>query len=131
MMHNHYSSIITSIHLPPPFLSLSLFPFSLSRCKVENYEKSDSDRLISGLGIGNFLSAIFGGFGGCGLIPNTLLNGSAGGEGYASAISYASCLGLSVLAFAPVIGKMLFRIFFLFFVIFFDSVYALTVYLQL
>ena len=74
---------------------------------MENYEKSDSDRLITGLGIGNFISAIFGGFGGCGLIPNTLLNGSAGGEGKVSAISYASFLGLSVLSFAPLIGNHL------------------------
>jgi len=61
---------------------------------------------ITGLGVGNAISAIFGGIGGCGLIPNTVLNGSAGGYGYASEFSYSISLALSVLVFAPVIGRI-------------------------
>ena len=49
---------------------------------------------------------MFGGFGGCGLIPNTLLNGTSGGEGYASSFSYSGFLALFVVVFAPIIGKI-------------------------
>ena len=52
------------------------------------------------------VSALFGGFGGCGLIPNTLLNGTSGGEGYASSFSYSLFLALFVVVFAPIIGKI-------------------------
>jgi MFS superfamily sulfate permease-like transporter len=39
-----------------------------------------------------------------GLIPNTMLNGSSGGLGYASGFSYSIFLGLAVLVFSPLIG---------------------------
>ena len=52
------------------------------------------------------MSALFGGFGGCGLIPNTLLNGTSGGEGYASSFSYSLFLALFVVVFAPIIGRI-------------------------
>ena len=52
------------------------------------------------------VSGLFGGFGGCGLIPNTLLNGDSGGEGYASSFAYSGFLILFVVAFAPIIGKI-------------------------
>lgn len=52
------------------------------------------------------VSALFGGFGGCGLIPNTLLNGNSGGEGYASSFAYSIFLGLFVVVLAPIIGKI-------------------------
>jgi MFS superfamily sulfate permease-like transporter len=52
------------------------------------------------------VSALFGGFGGCGLIPNTLLNGTSGGEGYASSFAYSLFLALFVVVFAPIIGKI-------------------------
>ena len=76
------------------------------RCRVDVYEKDDPDRTSVGLGLGTAASALFGGFGGCGLIPNTLLNGKSGGEGYASGYSYALSLALSVLVFAPIIGRI-------------------------
>ena len=41
-----------------------------------------------------------------GLIPNTLLNGSSGGVGYASGFSYSIFLGLAVLVFSPLIGAI-------------------------
>jgi len=74
------------------------------RCRVSVYEADDPDRTVVGLGLGNMASALFGGFGGCGLIPNTLLNGSSGGLGYASGFAYSACLGLAVVVFSPLIG---------------------------
>ena len=40
------------------------------------------------------------------MIPNTLLNGDSGGEGYASSFAYSLFLGLFVVVFAPIIGKI-------------------------
>lgn len=76
------------------------------RCRVDVFEEGNPDRMIIGLGVGNALSSLFGGFGGCGLIPNTLLNGKSGGRGYLSSLSYALFLSLSVLLFAPIIGTI-------------------------
>jgi len=70
------------------------------------YEEDDPNRLILGLGLGNALSALFGGIGGCGLIPNTLLNGRSGGEGYASEYAYAITLALAAGVFAPQIARI-------------------------
>jgi SulP family sulfate permease len=70
----------------------------------DDYEGDDYDRVVIGLGLGNIISALFGGFGGCGLIPNTLLNGSSGGLGYASGFAYSLFLGLFVVVFSPLIG---------------------------
>eukprot|EP01038_Epipyxis_sp_PR26KG_P006314 gene6314-8694_t len=76
------------------------------RSKSEIYEEDDPDRTVIGLGVGNIISAVFGGFGGCGLIPNTLLNGSNGGLGYASGFSFAISLALAVLLFSPIIAHI-------------------------
>lgn len=76
------------------------------RCRVSVYEQDDPDRTVVGLGLGNMASALFGGFGGCGLIPNTLLNGSSGGLGYASGFAYSACLALAVGVFSPLIGAI-------------------------
>ena len=76
------------------------------RCQVDVYEKDDPNRTAVGLGVGTLVSSLFGGFGGCGLIPNTLLNGKSGGEGYASSYSYVTCLALSVVVLAPLIGSL-------------------------
>ena len=58
------------------------------------------------LGLGNALSSLFGGFGGCGLIPNTVLNSRNGGHTAVSSVSYAVSLSLAVLLFAPIIGRV-------------------------
>ena len=76
------------------------------RSRSPVYEKDSPNRMIVGLGLGNAASALFGGFGGCGLIPNTLLNGRSGGEGYASSFAYSLFLSLAVVVFAPSIGKI-------------------------
>ena len=70
------------------------------------YEKDSADRTVVGQGAGNLLCALFGGFGGCGLIPNTLLNASSGGVGYASGYAYALFTALAVVFCSPVLGAM-------------------------
>jgi len=52
------------------------------------------------------VSCLFGGFGGCGLIPNTLLNLQSGGRGTLSGLSYAVALALFTLLAAPLIGSI-------------------------
>eukprot|EP00613_Pedinella_sp_CCMP2098_P065204 CAMPEP_0171972100 /NCGR_PEP_ID=MMETSP0993-20121228/221085_1 /TAXON_ID=483369 /ORGANISM="non described non described, Strain CCMP2098" /LENGTH=504 /DNA_ID=CAMNT_0012622577 /DNA_START=21 /DNA_END=1535 /DNA_ORIENTATION=+ len=64
------------------------------------------DRALLGLGLGSLASAALGGFGGCGLIPQTVLNLSAGGRGALSSASYAVTMALSVLCLAPLIGAI-------------------------
>lgn len=76
------------------------------RSKSPVHEKDDYDRAVRGMGLGNLVAAMFGGFGGCGLIPNTLLNGSSGGEGYASGYAYAVFMALAVVFASPLLGKM-------------------------
>ena len=67
---------------------------------------SDANRSCVGLGIGNVLSACLGGFGGSGLIPQTILNLSSGGKGTASAVAYAVSMASFVLVLAPLIGAI-------------------------
>ena len=50
-------------------------PTTPTSTPTQSHPSSDPDRLLVGLGLGNLASALFGGFGGCGLIPNTVLNG--------------------------------------------------------
>lgn len=66
----------------------------------------DPNRLTVGLGVGNIVASLFGGFGGCGLIPNSVLNAKSGGMGYASSLAYAALSALGVIAFAPVIASI-------------------------
>jgi SulP family sulfate permease len=70
------------------------------------HEDHPGERVIIGLGLGNAASALFGGFGGCGLVPNTLLNGKSGGDGVASSVAYAAFLSGFILFCAPLIGKI-------------------------
>jgi len=65
-----------------------------------------NNRLLAGLAAGNVASAALGGFGGCGLIPQTLLNAQSGGRGALSAIGYAASMGGCVVLAAPAIGAI-------------------------
>lgn len=76
------------------------------RCIEPDHEVDQPNRTIIGLGVGNFMSSMFGGFGGCGLIPNTLLNNSSGGRGYISGYAYSICTAIAVLLFSPLLGKI-------------------------
>ena len=72
-------------------------------------EEKDYDvpkRSVLAMSAGNLLSASLGGFGGCGLIPQTVLNLKSGGGGPLSSISYAVAMASIVLFFAPLVGKI-------------------------
>ena len=51
-------------------------------------------------------SALLGGIGGCGLIPQTVLNVNAGGGGRVSSAAYATAMATMVLVFAPLVGQI-------------------------
>lgn len=61
---------------------------------------------MKGLGLGNMLSALLGGFGGCGVVPNTSLNNKSGGRLLLSSVFCSLMLGLSVVSIAPLIGAI-------------------------
>ena len=63
-------------------------------------------RSVLAMSSGNLLSAFLGGFGGCGLIPQTVLNIKSGGGGPFSSMSYALAMASFVLFFAPAVGKI-------------------------
>lgn len=63
-------------------------------------------RSVIAMSTGNLISAFLGGFGGCGLIPQTVLNIKSGGGGKFSSISYALSMASFVLFFAPFVGKI-------------------------
>merc|ERR1712176_154628 len=56
---------------------------------------------ILSLAAGNGLSVLLGGFGGCGLVPQTILNLNSGGGGVISTGSYAASMILFALVLAP------------------------------
>ena len=58
------------------------------------------------LAAGNAASAAPGGFGGCGLIPQTVLNLNSGGGGDLSSLFYAAALAAFVLVGGPVVGEL-------------------------
>lgn len=63
-------------------------------------------RSVLAMSAGNIISASLGGFGGCGLIPQSVLNIKSGGGGILSSISYALAMASFVLFFAPLVGKI-------------------------
>eukprot|EP00802_Teleaulax_amphioxeia_P010287 Tamp_10313.p1 GENE.Tamp_10313~~Tamp_10313.p1 ORF type:complete len:530 (-),score=53.03 Tamp_10313:467-1990(-) len=67
---------------------------------------AEDDQSLYALSSSNLVSCLFGGFGGCGLIPNTLLNLQSGGRGTLSGLSYAVALALFTLLAAPLIGSI-------------------------
>ncbi len=63
--------------------------------------KHNSDRELIGQGVGNMISAIFGGVPGAGTTPSTVLNINSGGRTRLSGIIHAIMLILIVAVFAP------------------------------
>mmetsp|Transcript_6665 Transcript_6665/g.17367 ORF Transcript_6665/g.17367 Transcript_6665/m.17367 type:complete len:235 (-) Transcript_6665:83-787(-) len=68
--------------------------------------KTDPDASIAAMAGGNAISAALGGFGGCGLIPQTLLNSQAGGQKRLSAAAYAIAMASFVVFAAPLVGEV-------------------------
>lgn len=69
-------------------------------------EISVGDQSVIAMSIGNGISALLGGFGGCGLIPQTVLNLKSGGGGPLSSIVYAVSMAMFVLVLAPLVGQV-------------------------
>ena len=63
-------------------------------------------RSVIAMSVGNILSSLFGGFGGCGLIPQTVLNIKSGGGGPLASASYAAAMAAFVVFLAPLVGKI-------------------------
>ncbi|CAJ1380739.1 unnamed protein product [Effrenium voratum] len=61
---------------------------------------------VLSLAAGNGLSVLFGGFGGCGLVPQTVLNLNSGGGGPISVGSYAVSMVLFAVVLAPIVGQI-------------------------
>merc|ERR1719379_1835888 len=61
---------------------------------------------VLGGSIGKFISALLGGFGGCGLVPQTVLNVKSGGGGVFSSAAYALSMAAFVLFLAPLVGQV-------------------------
>lgn len=61
---------------------------------------------VLALSLGNAVSAVTGGFGGCGLVPQTVLNLQSSGAGSASIAAYASSMVLFGLVLAPAVGQI-------------------------
>jgi len=72
--------------------------------KICTIPKTDNDRVIMGVALGNALSGVLGGHGGCGLLPFTVLNVQNGGRGTLSSVTAALALGIFVVIAAPLIG---------------------------
>lgn len=60
-------------------------------------DRRDNSKALYALSGANVLSACLGGFGGCGLIPNTLLNLKSGGRTATSGLAYALSIALFTL----------------------------------
>lgn len=69
----------------------------------DNFDKDCgvSSKSVTAMGVGNTISGFLGGFGGCGLVPQTILNLKSGGGGPISSYAYAISMALFVMAFAP------------------------------
>jgi len=74
--------------------------------KTSFVAETDNDRVLMGMSIGNFISGIFGGMGGCGTLFYTKLNILNGGRGVLSAVVANLALGFFILLAAPVVGKI-------------------------
>eukprot|EP00984_Skeletonema_dohrnii_P020244 scaffold9815_cov87-Skeletonema_dohrnii-CCMP3373.AAC.4 len=74
--------------------------------KTDDADYDVPKRSVLAMSTGNLVSAFLGGFGGCGLIPQTVLNLKSGGGGPFSSISYALAMASFVLFFAPLVGKI-------------------------
>lgn len=83
-----------------------------SRCTTgisdDEYEEccGVSSQSVMAMAVGNTASALLGGFGGCGLIPQTVLNIKSGGGGPVSSLVYAVALAAFVLLLAPLVGQI-------------------------
>jgi MFS superfamily sulfate permease-like transporter len=79
---------------------------SIDDTTATNNDDDIPTQSVLAMSAGNIISASLGGFGGCGLIPQSVLNIKSGGGGPMSSISYALAMSSFVLFFAPLVGKI-------------------------
>ena len=82
----------------------SLMTLQLIDDLTESRGKSDRESIAQG--IGNFLSGLFGGMGGCAMIGQSLINIQSGGRGRTSGVVAATALALFIMVGGPVIGQI-------------------------
>lgn len=63
-------------------------------------------RSVIATAVGCAISGLLGGFGGCGVIPQTVLNMKSGGGGKLSSIVYGTAMAAFVLVFAPLVAQI-------------------------
>jgi len=78
----------------------------LVRSQTAGNGEDVASKSVMAMAVGNFLSSILGGFGGCGLIPQTVLNMKSGGGGPLSSMVYAVSMAAFVLVFAPAVAQI-------------------------
>ena len=75
-------------------------------CTADEAGTEQGTKSVLAMSAGNTLSALLGGFGGCGLIPQTVLNVNSGGGGRFSSVAYALAMASFVVLFAPLAGQI-------------------------
>lgn len=105
-------SIIATIITHDVIQNLHKSKVSSTKSKVSNLETRDDpqkeagydkNRLMVGMGIANLVAASIGSFGGCGLIPNTMLNLKNGGISSISTYAY----GITMASFGCILSPLL------------------------
>jgi SulP family sulfate permease len=82
----------------------SLMTLQLIDDLTETRGKSDRESVAQG--IGNLLSGLFGGMGGCAMIGQSLINIQSGGRGRTSGVVAALALAFFIMVGGPVIGQI-------------------------
>jgi len=70
------------------------------------YGRGHASQECRALGLGNLISGLCGGMGGCGLLGQSLVNISAGGTGRASAVAYVLFVALGLTCFGSLMGAI-------------------------
>lgn len=78
----------------------------LIRSQTAQGDSDVASKSVMAMAVGNGLSSMLGGFGGCGLIPQTVLNLKSGGGGPLSSGVYAVSMAAFVLVFAPAVAQI-------------------------
>merc|ERR1712083_355549 len=85
---------------------IDLDEFKLLVTSQSGSQEDQAGKSVMAMAVGNGLSSILGGFGGCGLIPQTVLNLKSGGGGPLSSAMYATAMAAFVLVFAPIVSQI-------------------------
>ena len=103
----HIYLIPKAAAMPAATLSLLLSVDTLKTCVVVDTltrARHDSDRTLRGQGLGNLVSALFGGVAGAGTMGATLVNVNAGGTTRLSGVLAGAFALLTLLAAGPLVA---------------------------